>query len=322
MARIAALTAALILVASGAWAQDWRGNGRLVGKVLDEQGKGLEGVIVRASLSSFRGVLAQGKTDKRGEWSIDDVAEGNWDVTFERDGYVPAKGSAEVDESGRSSALRITLKKAFDPNAFIQEEGKKAAALMDQKKYAEARAVYEGVVAKVPEVSAQIQPFLARAWYMEGKPEKAVECLRAGLAKDPNSQQMKLLLVSMLLETGALDDAGQMLGAVDEKIITDPTVYLNFGLSLMKKQKANDAIPYFDKAVARFPTSPESHYYHALGLVELVNAEKDPKNPERLARLGKIKADLTTYLQLAPGGSEVGAVKALLEQIDKQMQQK
>ncbi len=322
MARIAALTAALILLATGAWAQDWRGNGRLMGKVVDEQGKALEGVMVRASLPAYHGVLAEGKSDKRGEWSINDVAEGNWDLTFEREGYVAAKASSDVDESGRSAPVRTTLKKAFDPNAFIQEEAKKAAALIDQKKYAEARAIYEGVIAKVPEVTTQMQPFLARVWYMEGKPDKAVDCLKTGLAKDPNNQQMKLLLVSMLLETGAVDEATQALGGLDEKTIPDATLYLNFGLTLMKKQKATDAIGWFDKAVARFPKAPEAYYYHALGLVELVNAEKDPKNPERVARVGKIKEDLTTYLQLAPNGAEADAVKKLLEQIEKQTQQK
>ncbi len=320
MSRIAGFTVALMLVASVAGAQDWRGSGRLMGKVVDEQGKGIEGVVVSASLPAFHGVLAQGKSDKKGEWTIDDVGEGNWDLTFESDTYLSAKATSDVDENGRSSPLRTTLKKKFDPNAFIQEEGRKASALMDQKKYAEARAVYEAITAKVPEVNAQMQQFIARTYYLEGKPDKAAEILKASLAKDPANVQAKLLLVGVLLETGATDEAGQVLSGIYESKITDVSLYANFGIALVKKQKSTEAVQYFDKAVARFPQVPEPYYYRALALVDLFNAKTDPKDPERIALIGKIKADLTKYLQMAPNSPETDNVKKLLEQIDKQTQ--
>lgn len=320
MSRIVGITLALMLMATSAWAQEWRGSGRLMGRVVDEQGKALEGVIVRASFPVVVGALLEAKTNKSGDWTVDDVGEGDWELTFEKDGYDPAKASAEVDESGRSTPLRTTLKKAFDPNAFIRDEGKKADALIEQKKYAAARAVYDGIIAKVPEVSAQMQPFLARTYFLEGKPDKSVEHLKAGLAKDPGNVQMKLLLVSMLLETGAIDEASQVLSTVDEANVSDAALWVNFGLSLLKKQKSAEALPYFDKAVARFPQSPEAYYYRALALVELVNAQKDPKDPERIARIGGIKADLTKFLQLAPTSPEVENVKKLLEQVEKLIQ--
>jgi len=309
-----------MLMATSAWAQEWRGSGRLMGRVVDEQGKALEGVIVRASFPVVVGALLEAKTNKSGDWTVDDVGEGDWELTFEKDGYDPAKASAEVDESGRSTPLRTTLKKAFDPNAFIRDEGKKADALIEQKKYAAARAVYDGIIAKVPEVSAQMQPFLARTYFLEGKPDKSVEHLKAGLAKDPGNVQMKLLLVSMLLETGAIDEASQVLSTVDEANISDVALWVNFGLSLLKKQKSAEALPYFDKAVARFPQTPEAYYYRALALVELVNAQKDPNDPERIARIGRIKADLTKFLELAPTSPEVENVKKLLEQVEKLIQ--
>ncbi len=311
---------ALLLIATVAWAQDWRGNGRLMGKVVDEQGKPLQGVVVSASLPAYHGILAQGKSDKKGEWSIDDVGEGNWDLVLEMKGYVTAKATADVDDSGRTSPVRTTLKKAFDPNEFIQAEGEKANALMEQKKYAEARAIYEGIVAKVPEVSVQVQQFIARTYYLEGKPDKAAEILKASLAKDPTSVPAKLLLVGVLLESGNTDEAGQILKGVDEATITDSTIYSNFGLALLKKHKMTEALPYFDKATTRFPQAPEAYYYRALALVELVNAQKDPKDPERIARIGQIKADLTKYQQLAPNSPASEDVKKLLDQVEKQIQ--
>ena len=320
MSRIAGFTVALMLLAAVAGAQDWRGTGRLAGKVVDEQGKGIEGVIVNASLPAFHGILAQGKTDKKGEWSIDDVGEGNWELAFESDAYLPAKAASDVDENGRSSPVRTTLKKKFDPNAFIQDEGKKAGILITQKKFAEARAVYEGIVAKVPEVNAQMQQFIAQTYYLEGKPDKSAEILKASLVKDPNSVPAKVLLVDSLLQMGATDEAAQVLGSIEESKIPDAMLYADFGVALMKKQKATEALQYLDKAVTRFPQAPEPYYYRALVLVDLFNAKTDPKDPEKLALLGKIKADLSKYLQVVPNGPEADNVKKLIEQIDKQVQ--
>lgn len=322
MRRIAGFTFALLLIAVSAWAQDWRGAGRLMGSVVDEQGKPVEGVIIRAKFPAVLNAILESKSDKKGQWTVDDVGEGDWELTFEKDGYHAGKASSSVDENGRSSPIKTTLKKMFDPNEFIQQEGKKAAALMEQKKYADARAIYESIIGKVPEVAAQMQAFIARAYYLEGNHPKAIEHLKAGLAKDPANVGTKQVLIGVLLEDGATDEAQQLMSGIPEAQI-DATIYVNFGIALTKKQKVTEAIQYFEKALAKSPQSPEPYYYRAVATVELVNAEKDPKNAERIERIGRIKADLTKYLQLAPANSPANEeVKKLLEQVEKMMQQK
>ncbi len=248
---------------------------------------------------------------------VQGVAEGTWQLTFEKNGYHPAEATSEVEEGGRFAAVRTVLKKVFDPNAFIKEEARKADALMNQKKFAEARAVYEAIIAKVPEVAPPMQQNLARTYYFEGKLDKAIEHMKAGLAMEPGNLQAKMLLASVLVESGALDEASQLVSTIDDSSITDPQIYLSFGLALITKQRSADALPYLDKAVARFPQSPGGYYYRANALIDLVNAEKDPKNPLRIERLGKIKADLRKFLQIAPNAPEAESVRKLLESIEK-----
>lgn len=314
--RIATVVIGVVLIASAAWAQEWRGEGRLSGRVVDEQGKPLEGVRVRASYPAVVGAI-EAKTDRRGDWSIQDLAEGTWSLTFEKDGYHPAEATAEIDEGATSPSIRTTLKKIFDPNAFIQAEAKKADDLMNQKKYAEARAVYEGIIKKVPEVTGPMQSNLARTYYAEGKIDLAVECLKKGVSLEPENRQTKMVLINLLLEKGSMDEARQMLGTIDEATLNDPQVYLNFGLALINQKKAIEALAYLDKAIARFPDAALGYYYRANALIELVNAEKDPKNPERIERLEKIKTDLHKFLQIAPNAPEADQVKKILEQIEK-----
>jgi tetratricopeptide (TPR) repeat protein len=315
--RIAGLVLGIVLVASCAWAQDWKGNGRMSGKVVDEQGKPLEGVKVTATLPTVTGAVVEATTDKRGDWSIEGVADGSWQLTFEKDKYDSGKAGTEVDEAGGAVPVRTTLKRAFDPNAFIQAEGKKADALMKQKKYADARAVYEGIIGKVPEVAGPMQLNLARTYYAEGNLDKAIESLKAGLAAVPTNVQAKMLLANVLAEKGSFDEASQVLATIDESAITDAQIYLNFAVAYVNAKKPEGALPYLDKAAARFPQMPHVYYYRATVQIEMLNAIKDPKDPARPQLLSKIKADLEKFLQLSPSGPEAEQVKKLLEQLPK-----
>jgi len=273
----------------------------------------------RASPPAVVGAV-EANTDRRGDWSIEGVADGTWQLTFEKDGYHPAEAVAEVDEGGRAN-VRTTLKKVFDPNAFIQAEGKKADALMSQKKYAEARAIYEAIIAKIPDVRGPMQQNLASTYYLEGNLDKAVEHLRAGLESDPANLQVKLLLVNVLVEKRAIAEASQLLDSIDEAKITDPQVYLNIGVALINAEQPAEALPHLDKAAARFPQTPLAYFYRANALIRLINAEQDPKSPVRIERLGKVKTDLEKFLELAPDGPEAPEVRKQLEQINKLLEQ-
>ena len=306
----------IVLTASASWAQEWKGNGRLTGKVVDEQGKPLERVTIRAAFPAVVGAL-EAKSDKKGDWAIDEVAEGTWQLLFEKDGYHPGQATSEVDESGRATAVRTTLKKVFDPNAFIQAEAKKAEDLMAQKKFAEARAVFQAIIAKVPEIAGPMQVNLARTYYGEGALETAIELLKKGVAATPGNAQPRLLLLNMLLEKGSIDEASQLLGTIDQAAISGPEVYLNFSSALITAKKPTEALAYLEKAVTRFPQAPQPYYYRAVALIEVLNTKTDPKDPARIDLLARIKADLEKFLQISPTGPEADEVRKLLEQIAK-----
>jgi tetratricopeptide (TPR) repeat protein len=316
--RVAILVLGIVLFASAASAQDWKGNGRMNGRVVDEQNKPLEGVRVFASLGDFKDV-ADATTDRRGDWSLDGLTEGSWHLTFEKEKYEPAQATAEIDEGGVSSPVRTKMKAAFDPNAFIQAELKKAQALLVQKKYADARAVFQGILAKVPapELTGPMQFNLAQTYYAEGNLDKTIECLKASLAAAPANVQAKLMLANVLISKPSFDEAAQVLGSIDEASITEPQIYLNFAVAYVKAQKLEGALPYLDKAVARFPRSPLVYYYRGTTLIEILNTKKDPSDPARADLMAKIKADLEKYLQVSPNGPEAGQVKKLLAQIAK-----
>jgi tetratricopeptide (TPR) repeat protein len=317
MSRTVGTVLAVLLVASAVSAQEWRGQGRLGGKVVDEQGKALQNVVVQATLPHVVGAALQVKTDKRGEWFFDELAEATWSLAFQLQGYDPIKITSDADESGRFTQIKTTLKKSFDANGFIQSEVKKGDALLQQKKFAEARAVYDGIIAKVPQVEGNMQMYLARTYYYEGNPAKAAECLRVGVQKDPANTDMPVMLASMLAQAGQVGEAQKVAATIDETTLKTPDLYLDLGLGLLKDKKAGEALQFLDKGVAKFPQVADTYYYRASALIELVNAEKDPKNPVRVERMGKIKADLAKFLELAPTAPQADTVKRLLDQLGK-----
>jgi len=300
-----------LLVVASASAQVWRGQGRLSGKVTDEAGKPIDGVTVKLAMPSEKGLL-ETKTNAKGEWVQGGMGRGEWQLDFIKQGYETRNISASVAETSRMPAIEITLKKAEDPNEIIAGELKLAAELINQKKYAEARAIYEAVLTRYP-TAYRVEQLIARVYYLEGQPEQAIERLKTVMARDPNAQEVKLLLGSLLLEQGKADEGKQVLASVDDAKITDPAIYVNFGIAMMNKNQAAEATTYFEKAITRFPSAPDAYYYRGICTLQLAGAASD--EPAKAASYQKVKADLAKFLQMAPKAPEAEAARKILEQL-------
>jgi tetratricopeptide (TPR) repeat protein len=306
------LTRAVVVLSLLAWsagpvfAQEWRGQARMAGKVTDESGAPLEGVTITATLPSSenRGPAGQ-KSNTKGEWSIGGIAGGNWALDFSREGYETRSLSVPVSGSARILGMNITLKKVVvevDPNVAIKDELVKAAALMEAKQFAEARAIYERLATQYPTVK-QFQPLIARAYHAEGNPTKAIEALRAAVKADPDNVQVTLLLGNMLIETGAAEEGRAVLASIDDSKVTDPTVYLNIGIGMINERKHADAIVWFDKVIARFPKDPDAYYYRGISYLSL-------------QKTAEAKADLQKFVAIAPADApDLPTAKKILETI-------
>ena len=109
MSHRALLVAIALALATPALAQDWKGLGRLEGRVLDPDGKPLPDVAVKMDLPS-RGGGTTLKTDKKGRWAIAGVASGRWDLDFTAPGYVVKKVSVSLPtEETRLPPVEVKL---------------------------------------------------------------------------------------------------------------------------------------------------------------------------------------------------------------------
>src|SRR5687767_1955328 len=63
-----------------------KGKGRVRGKVTDAQGKGLADATVRFA-SAELDTSFEVKTNEKGEWAVNGIAGGSWDLDFAKEGY-------------------------------------------------------------------------------------------------------------------------------------------------------------------------------------------------------------------------------------------
>lgn len=289
-----------------AWAQEWRGQGRVAGKVVDDAGTPIEGVTVAATLpaSQNRGPNP-GKTNGKGEWSIGGLARGNWSLDFSRDGYETLSISVPVSEGARIPPMTITLKKVVvtvDPNAAIRTRLTEAAGLMNNNQFAQARAIYEALAAEYPDVK-QFRPLIARAYAGEGNTDKAIETLRAAVAADPANAETQVLLGTVLIGAGKMAEGQQVLGAVDASKIADPIILVNIGIGLINDKKQEEAIVWLTKAVQVFPNDANAYYYRGISYLAV-------------GKTAEAKTDLEKFIAIAPAtASELDAAKKILATI-------
>ena len=69
-------------------------------------------------------------------------------------------------------------------------------------------------------------------------------------------------------------------------------VFVNVGINLMNQNKAKDAMPFFEKAIARFPDSPDAYYYRGMANCRSGRAIRPDNQAEGDKLLAAGKADL------------------------------
>jgi tetratricopeptide (TPR) repeat protein len=298
---VALVAAAVLLTAAGAQAQAWRGTGRLAGKVIDDSGAPIQGVAVKLFLvGEQEGTTV--KTNKKGEWAANGIAAGQWQIDFTKDGYLTRKISASLGFGERQPPIETTLQTAPpNPNDVIHDQLVKAAGLMHDEKYADARKIYEDLEAQFPQVH-QFLPLIARTYVAEKNYPKAIESLEEALKNEPDNLDLKMLLADTYAKNGQQAESDKITATIDTSQIKDPATLLNLGIAQMNEKKADEALSYFDKTVTQFPDYPDGYYYRGITNLQLGHEDQ-------------AKTDLQKFVQMAPNAPEAETAKKLLEQL-------
>ena len=292
------------LLASMASAQV-RGDGRVTGKVLDEQGQPLQDVAVKATMAGQTQAM-QAKSNKKGEFTVNGLAGGEWVLEFSKAGFDTQAGKITIAEDGRSPDITVKLAKhveKVDPGVELNAKAQEGITLMQGQKYAEARKIFEDLLARHPEVH-QLNAYIAQAYAGENNIPKAAEHMKIASDKDPANTEMRLALADLMMEAGDKPGALAIMNAVDITQIKNPLPLINASIALINESKTDEALAILNKVATQFPTQAETYYYRGRAYVA---AKKLPE----------AKAELEKFVSMAaPDARELPDAKKILEQIN------
>jgi tetratricopeptide (TPR) repeat protein len=288
--------------------------GMVRGKVVDAEGKPLQGVVITIEFADGVNRKFEVKTDRRGEYIQIGLAPGNYKVT------------ATHEKLGAQSAnVRVNLTKPVDANfAFTPGTGGPSAA--DMAKAAEVKKAFEeGVAAsKSGNHDLAIEKFTAAAGvmpncydcfynigyaYLQKKDEKQAEAswLKAQEIK-PDYPEALNALATLYNNQKRFDEAAAM-GAKAASAGGgagggNADAIYNQGIILWNQGKIPEAKAKFEEALKANPNHPESNFQLGMALLN------EGKMPEAIAGFEK-------YLSLAPDGQFAAQAKAMLAQLKK-----
>ncbi len=303
----ALVVAAAVALAAPAFvsAQDWRGVGRLEGRVLDPDGKPVADASVKLALPARGGGGTTLKTDKKGRWAVGGIASGRWDIDIEAAGFVTKRVSANLGaESERVPPIEVKVERAAPagPPLEVLEAVRKGDEAYKAGRFAEARVEYEKLLVLRPDLAKTLHEQIARCYSQEGNATKELEHLQFLLDAEPTDQALRLLMAQEALKGGLLDRGRELLKGVDDSAVRDPNVYFNIAALFLNQSKPEDAIGYLSRAVAVDPTYLDGYFQRGLAYVSL-------------GRMAEAKADLKKVVELAPDSPQAQTAKKGLEQL-------
>lgn len=287
-------------------AQDWKGYGRVEGRVMDTGGQPVEQVKVKLSLPERGGGGPTAVTDKKGHWAVAGIVAGAWEVDYEADGFATFKGRFRLpSEQARLAPLEVKLAKSSAAGGPSPEVAKTLAAAEAAEKAgrpAEARAEYERLIALRPDVAGIAEQRIGASYVQEKQFGPALDHFQKALDADAGNANLRMITAQAAFEAGQADRAAALLADLDRAAIADPDAAYNLGVHLVNAGKPEAAIGFFSRSIAIDPKYVDGYFRRGLAALTL-------------QRTADAKADLQKVLELAPTGPQADLARKAVEQL-------
>jgi len=316
MKRAVFIMLSVLAAASFLAAQEWKGQGRLGGVVLDVQGKPVEGVKVKLFIPQYNGGF-EVTTNKEGKWTAAWMRTGMWNLDFTKLGYMPARKSFQMNQFLKNKDMELVIKKV--EGLVVTDDMKKdltaANDLYDKKDYAGAITAYKAFLVKFPEAYF-IWKNVGNSYFSMEKYDEAEAAYKELLAKDANDAAANISVGNCYANRASAfladspeakanqDKAMEWYGKAPFDKISDSAMLYSVGLAYFKASKLDDAQKYLAKAVELNESDTDSLYQLGLAFTALQNKD------EAIAVFEK-------YLKVDPDSERAGQVKGFLDYLKK-----
>jgi len=305
-----AAAVALVMTALPAAAQ----TGRIGGTVKDTNGQPIKGATVVAENPAAAPSSFTATTDDRGRYSMIGLKAGSWKVTASAPGFSPSSGNVPMKTIGQPMPpVDFTLAPGASGPAGalagvntkeLQGELAKADAMVQAKDYAGAIGVYEGMVAKVPALTA-LYLQIGGLYRTQKQYDKAIESYKKVPAGDTNADKAQIEVGMTLLEKNDLAGAEAALMPMAQSTSANKEVFYNLGEVKFAKGETDEAVKYYTRASEMDPNWGKPLF--KLGLAKLQKGDT----------AGTLEI-MNKLVQVDPNSAEAVQAKGLIEQLKKQ----
>jgi tetratricopeptide (TPR) repeat protein len=283
-----------------------KGKGRIKGVVKDSEGKGIPGVTVKFSNNDLN-TSFEIKTNDKGEWTVNGIAAGMWDIDFIKEGYLDKRITNQISGISFNKPVDLSLEKAQGASAGGgQKEAVPGMDLMQQGNQLRAAKDYAGAVAKY-EAAIAANPSLYSAYGDIGvmysqmdQPDKAIEAFSKLVEKDPTNTHARVDLANLWFKKGNAEEAKKVLAGLNIDQVSNPLTLYNIGVGLYNAGDIQGAIPYWEKTIALDPKMADAQFQLALAYY----ANKD---------IAKAKPAFQKVIELAPGTENAKMAQEMLD---------
>jgi tetratricopeptide (TPR) repeat protein len=304
MKKAILLTLCVALAAGFLAAQDYKGKGRVNGLVLDQDNKPLEGVRIKFFLPKASGGF-EVVSEKDGKFLAAWMANGNWNVDFEKIGYEIKKVVVEIAEQRKNPDIKMNLKKV--EGLMLTDELKdsltNANALFDKKDYEGALAGYQAMLAKYPDAYI-IWQNVGNVHFTQEKYDQAEEAYKKVLEKIPGNPEATVAIGNCYANRNQTDKALEWYAKIEFDKIKDATVLYNIGTNYYNMSKFEDALKFYKRSV-----EVQKDYLDGLYQLGLTYTN--------LQRKSEAIATFEQYMKIEPDSPRSAQVKAFLDYLKK-----
>lgn len=316
--------------------------GGLTGKVTDEKGEVLVGHPIIIERLDIKGTYKT-KTDKHGNYIYIGLPIGNYKVTLQdpngRTIYYFNSTHVGLGEPTQLD-FDLTKERALQQKAQqsnpevqkqLQEQAKekkelvglkelydKGQALNNEKKYAEAAAVFEQALPLAKSQNQAIVMQAAANSYRQARQfDKALEYYQKAIQANPNDPGVHDGLGNLYADMRKVPEAQQEFQKAAE--LNPPGAsreYFNLGAIMYNQGKMDEAAQAFKKATEVDPKFADAFFMEGRALMAKLTLSPDGKV---IAAPGTTEA-LHSYLKLEPNGKYAGEAQAMLQTLQGQVQ--
>jgi len=291
-AAILFLTSALLLFAV---------TGKIKGKVLDANGEPLRDVTVTLQ-DQTRGQTLAIKTDKNGSYALTGIVPSDYRLKFEKEGYQTLQGTVSITSGKENVFDAVLLPEVRKPaKPAWEDKNLRAHYLYIQKKFAEALALYQEILAINPNL-AFVHFNIGNCHYHLQDFEAALRSFREAVRLKPDFFEAYTNLANTYGKLKRYDEA---IPVIENAIRSHPAngpLFLSLGLLYLDSGQGAKAIKCLEKAVSADPKNPSG--YNSLGLAYA-----------RTGDYARAVESYEKYLGLVSNPGEVERVRGLIEQL-------